>query len=442
MVHYAHFQLAVGFLVPAVLLLGWRLVRRRTLGAGLALGTTLAVLTMSSGYYGLMTLVAVTIVLSGWLLVDPSRRTLLAPVALAVGVGAFLVAPVARQYADLTADPHFRREVVAQFAAHPGDFLALSADHYLLADVPPFRSFTAEESRTIENRLFPGVVAIAAGVAGALWVLSRRGSPDAEEERRYLVLMAVAGIVLLVLAFGDGLEIAGRHVPLPFGLLHDHVPGFSGIRAPARLVAYPLLVLAVFAGLGVSAAAERVRSDATRVALIVGLAAFVVAESALSIRFTPAPDDRRATAVNEELARRGGGPVLELPAGDPNDWRYALVEAPRQLLAAADWRPRVGGYSGFTPPLHSERVSALDTFPSGESLAVLDELGVHTIVLRLALPGPLPGALQRALDRDGVARYSERTARELLDAMPDERVADIDRVGAAYIVELTPPAPR
>lgn len=442
MVHYAHFQLAVGFLVPAVLLLVWRLVRRRTLGAGLALGATLALLTMSSGYYGLMTIVAVTIVLGGFMLMDASRRELIAPVALAIGVGALLVAPVARQYVDLTDDPHFRREVVAQFAAHPGDFLAVSTDHYLLADVPPFRSFTAEASRTIENRLFPGVVAVAAGVVGALWVLSRRGSPDAKEERRFLALMAVAGIALLVLAFGNELEVAGRRVPLPFGLLHDHVPGFSGIRAPARLVAYPLLVLAVFAGLGVSAVAERVRSHGARVALIVGLAAFVVAESALSIRFTPAPDDPRATAVNEELARRSDDPVLELPAGDPSNWRYALVEAPRQLLATTDWRPRVGGYSGFMPPLYPEQVSVLDTFPSGESLAVLDDLGVRTVVLRLALPGSLPGDLQRALDRDGVARYSERTARRLLDAIPDERVAEIDRVGAAYVVELTPPVPR
>jgi hypothetical protein len=188
--------------------------------------------------------------------------------------------------------------------------------------------------------------------------------------------------------------------------------------------------------------AERVSSGAVRVALVAGLAAFVVAESALSIRFTPAPDDPRATAVNEELARRGDGPVLELPAGDPSGWRYALVEAPRQLLATADWRPRVGGYSGFTPPRYSEQVSALETFPSDESLGLLDDLGVRTVVLRLALPGHLPGNLQRALARDGVARYSERTARELLDAMPDERVAGVDRVGAAYIVELTPPVPR
>jgi hypothetical protein len=87
-------------------------------------------------------------------------------------------------------------------------------------------------------------------------------------------------------------------------------------------------------------------------------------------------------------------------------------------------------------------VSALETFPSDKSLGLLDDLGVRTVVLRLALPGHLPGNLQRALARDGVARYSERTARELLDAMPDERVAGVDRVGAAYIVELTPPVPR
>src|SRR5262249_50662967 len=64
----------------------------------------------------------------------------------------------------------------------------------------------------------------------------------------------IAAIAAALLALGPRIQSAGRLLGAgPYALLYDWVPGFDGIRVPARYFMIVALFLAVLAGLGAAA---------------------------------------------------------------------------------------------------------------------------------------------------------------------------------------------
>jgi hypothetical protein len=435
---YGHFQLTFGFMVPVVLLCVLRLFERPTALRATVLGAVLAALILSTSYHGVSTLIVLAIVVPGlvlWWRPERLRATLLG-LAIAAAVTAVLVAPVAARYASLERDPHFRRDPAPALAAHPSDFLRVSPDNHVLTEIEPLADLSLEAA-SVENRLFPGAVAAVLGVIGAV-VLVRQLPRRLEQHplpARALVLLIGAALVMLVLAFGDEVQIGDHSVWMPYAALRD-LPGFAGIRATARFVAFPMLAVALLAGVGLDRVVREWSSRARLTAAIV-MAALVVAETATAITFLRVPDRAGARAVNEELDGRPAGTVLELPMTSPADgavWPY--VEMPRQWLARIDGQRRVGGYSGFDPPGFEHQVDVLDTFPSRPALELLDELDVRYVVLRTAVPDP-EGFESTMTDFDGVGRYSEEHARALLASLPREGIRSVERYGDAWLVELS-----
>ena len=258
--HYGHFQLAMGFLVPLVLLVLVRFFEAPSLARGALLGLTTGLLALSTSYYGLMVFVALAVLVPGmviWTWRRADRSRILTGLALAAVVGAVIVVPVAWQYRDLQQDPHFRRDPDPSGYAQLSDFLRVTPDNYLLADLPPFESRSRPESATIERRLYPGIPAVVLGLVGFVYVIRKRRTLLAERgvATRLLILLVPTALLLLVLAFGDALHVHGVKLWMPYSLLHD-APGFSGIRATARFVAFPLLVLALFAAVGLGLVAR------------------------------------------------------------------------------------------------------------------------------------------------------------------------------------------
>ena len=83
--------------------------------------------------------------------------------------------------------------------------------------------------------------------------------------------------------------------------------------ATARFVAFPLLVLALFAAVGLGALLGRVRPRWARLAIVGAVVVLVGAESMMGIFFAEAPSDAASRAVNRALVPRDPAPVLELP---------------------------------------------------------------------------------------------------------------------------------
>jgi hypothetical protein len=171
-----------------------------------------------------------------------------------------------------------------------------------------------------------------------------------------------------------------------YGVLYNHVPGFNGVRVPARYAMIAGLFLAVLAGYGAKALVAR-RGSLAPVGV---LAVLILAEGAaapMEVNRTwnqneavpPAqvfPADR-APAVYQRLKSLPPGTVVtEFPFGDLA-WEIRYV-----YYAAAHLKPITNGYSGQFPPGYKARVARLQQ-PSRDPAAAwqaLKETGTTHVV--------------------------------------------------------------
>jgi hypothetical protein len=128
---------------------------------------------------------------------------------------------------------------------------------------------------------------------------------------------------------------------------------------------------------------------------------------------------------------------VELPVADISDPRSPSIEAPRMVLSAVDWHPRVNGYSGFFPDGYGDVASQLNSLVNGgpaspDAVAVLRRLRIRYIVVRTA---PLTSQ-QPNLDRPGLGFYDPATAMGVAAALPRELVKGSRAIGDAFLIEL------
>ena len=415
--HVAQVQLLTLGTFPVVFLLWFRALERRRWQTGVACGVAVAVTALASLYYG----VALAPCLVGMAVVQlvagrrwRDRRTL-ATVGVAAVTAVVLTVPGLVVYLELDDRQDLARAVDPALELQPDDLFTPPPGNVV------YRGWADRGLRQVaanEHALFPGFAVLVLGAVGAAAVLRH-------ERRSELLALLAAAVVAVVLAFGA--EAGG--VRLPFALLHDHVPGFDGIRATARLVAPAVLVLAVLAGVGLDAALRRVPS---RRVVLAGAAAtaVVVIEVWSPVYWVPVDRDDDTLAVYRELDDRDGAPVVELPMGDPRvaagtgTPTWSLAEPSRMVRSLTDRNPRVNGYSGHLPERYLERVDRLNAFPSPDSLALLDELDVRYVVVHTG-----PAA-------DGQPQYDDGEAEALVDALPAGWSAE--RHGRSWLLEAPP----
>lgn len=238
----------------------------------------------------------------------------------------------------------------------------------------------------------------------------------------------VAGLVAaLWLSLGPSPQALGRPLDLvaPYGALYEYVPGFDGVRAPARFAMVVAFMLAVLGGYGAAALARwkwgRVMVGAMAAAfLFEGTAVPFLVNGLTPPRGFNAPAARiyrpaRAPAIYAEVARQAAGGVLaELPLGHPDfDLRamyYSIVH----------WRPILNGYSGFYPPHYGKLAFELGEVPRHPevSLRALAAAGAtHVVVHESAYLGSEGAETSAALRTLGATElYREGT--DVLLALP------------------------
>lgn len=229
----------------------------------------------------------------------------------------------------------------------------------------------------------------ALAAAALVWLSPQVRARTAHAWRRPEAIFLIVLIGAWWLSLGPSPRVLGRPLELwsPYRLLYDWVPGFDGMRAPARFAMIAALALAVLGGLALSRLGGRAGAVTAG-----ALAAFFLVEThvtpiprnaSLPVRGFATPEARvyrpaRAPAVYHEVARTAADAVvLEMPFGE-QDYDVRAV-----YYSTAHWRRLVNGYSGFFP-LHYSRLSAiLAGATRGDDVAwpVLTELGVtHLIV--------------------------------------------------------------
>jgi hypothetical protein len=364
--HISHLQVLASGWMPIALWGLHQYFTRRSFLALAVFAAAFSVQALSNGYFLYFLAIAVLIVVAHEIVlrrpVDADRMRLMAGLAAALAIVLVFVGVVALAYLAVRHQYGFRRPY--------DDWTMFSADLRSYVSVPPtvrVWSRWLAGDRAPERQLFPGLIALMLGAA-ALWP-GRARQPMA-------LLYAAIGAVALVLSLGPE-PSAWSHRLLPSGpylWLTRVVPGFDGLRVPARLSVLVFLSLGVLGAIGAARLLARM-SRPVQCAFVSVMAVGIFVEGwAAPIALAPfdahgRPGDR---AAYRWLAQRQPGAVLELPI---HDWAIAPTLT-YQYATLSHGHPIVNGYSGYG--------SALQTFlgGAGSPLADRDQLDEALTMLR------------------------------------------------------------
>src|SRR5688572_8658939 len=210
----------------------------------------------------------------------------------------------------------------------------------------------------------------AAVCAGVLLIVSDTSRQRARAFMREPVFFLAALVAAVWLSLGPMPQVLGRPVEIvaPYGFLYEHVPGFDGVRVPARLAMVGTLMLAVLGGFGAAVIARRRAAPALLAALSLAFLAeslvvpFIV-NGVTGTRGFNVPEARvyrpaRAPNIYKVFAREAPGAVLaELPLGESDFDLRAM------FYSIVHWRPVLNGYSGFYPPHYGRLALAVSDVP-------------------------------------------------------------------------------
>lgn len=243
-----------------------------------------------------------------------------------------------------------------------------------------------------EMTLLPGFALYGLAVAGlvfSIWTVRQR-------------LLLLAGVLVTgVLAMGTQF-FDGRFTYVP---LFEHLPGWSGLRTPGRLMLWTTLLLGLLAAGAVSAFAVRAQEFAARrippwpgpwLRLATLLPLVLVLVEGLNV--TPHP----VVPLQPAAMRAEAGPILVLPSNQFTD-QHAM------LWSTSRFQPLVNGGSGFTPRQLTEVREATANFPDRASVDYLRSLGVKTVVvLRDRIAGtPLEASVYQPIEGLDIQREED-----------------------------------
>jgi hypothetical protein len=202
----------------------------------------------------------------------------------------------------------------------------------------------------------------------------------------------LALFIAVWLSLGVSPQTLGRPLNLTgiYAALYEYVPGFDGLRVPARFAMVAVLMLAVLGGYGAAAFSRWRWATPTFAVLTIAL----LTESMVrpfpingigTLRDYATPEPRiyrpaRAPAVYQRLAREPDVVLAELPMGQPDyDIRamfYSVVHHGKLL----------NGYSGFFPQHYGLLALALSDVPGHAATAwdALRDAGASHVIVHEA----------------------------------------------------------
>jgi hypothetical protein len=220
--------------------------------------------------------------------------------------------------------------------------------------------------RDTDPFLIAAVVLPASAALVPAWRRALRASPGS-----IVGFAAVSAIAAALLALGPRIFSAGRLLGTgPYMWLYAYVPGFDGVRVPARFLMVAAFFLALLAGIGAAQILARSRR-AGAVAVLAGtvgiLAESWVAPMPMNVRLAPFGFNLtpRRLDMGEDISplyrlirdEPGKVALIEFPYGEP---AYEILAT---FYAGYHRRPLVNGYSGFFPEGYLRRRNFLAGIP-------------------------------------------------------------------------------
>jgi len=272
--------------------------------------------------------------------------------------------------------------ITRRYSASPTDFILPSTDHFLVGKLVG-DYFNRE--MWVEGTLYIGVVTLALTVFALL-----KNSDKLDKPLQRFLLWGIG--ISVVLAMGTDLhwlgepveialppflvDLAGRTdlpIPLPGYFLFKYFPFYAKLRSLMRFGIFALLFFGVLAGFG---AAKILAGQKTKLKpWIVSLLTLLV-----FLDFYPGPfpeqAEIKARPVDYYLAEQTDqGALVQLPfekAEDQENTYYTLIHG----------KPYIGGFFNAFPPPQYVRISpVLVTFPSEESIDLLNQFDVVFVLV-------------------------------------------------------------
>jgi hypothetical protein len=252
---------------------------------------------------------------------------------------------------------------------------------------------------------------------GALIALSDRPRQQAARLLRSPVMLSLFAVVLAIwLSLGPTPGAGAEHISGfgLYGVLHDFVPGYNGLRVPARFAMLAGLFLAILAGYGMKQMNPRES--------VVRMVSFLILLESLAVpieinrtwrQYETAPPARvfprsRAPEIYRRIAALPAGSVItEFPFGD-GAWEIRYT-----FYAAAHWKPITNGYSGAFPPSYRQRMAYLQRVtlnPEASWQALRNTGTTHVAVHRRAFAKTADADAVEAWLKSHGAREIERFA--------------------------------
>jgi hypothetical protein len=335
--------------------------RQRWLGV-LAAGFLLSGL--SNGYYFYFFLLPILVLVAAEL-VSPRlpRRRIATDLALTGAAAALVVAPVALAYFHVRTESGFARSTgeLENFGARLIDYLHVTPGAWSWAGLLKIGP--------VERNLFPGSTLILFAALGVIACRSRA--------------VAAYAVMLLVAVW---LSMGAHGGPL-YAWLFGVIPGFNGLRVPARLASVAVMALAVLAGAGLAWLLARLPARRRAVVMVL-VAAVIVLEGQHGVGVVAVPSAAGAKnwdrVAYDWLAASPPGALLELDISARDEFRPETSTL-YQLEAIRHHHPMVNGYSGWGSGLQDllgDPVSPLrEPEHVGDVLKGLRAIGVRYVML-------------------------------------------------------------
>jgi hypothetical protein len=378
---------------------------------------------LSNGYYLFFFSLAVSVVVLVELVCPRlPRRRLLGELAAALVLVGVLLCPFAWTYLRVQRQNAFARgaDDLFHYAARLVDYVSVPPDGWTWGGL-----LRAGEP---ERQLYPGLFALGCAVVGLATGFSSPAAAVRQENRptwtRSIVTYALVGLTALSVSLGPG---AWR----PYGLLLRIVPGFSGMRVPARAGIIVHLALIV---LGAAGAARLLGRLPRRVALItaVTLGAIILVEGHAAPSVDPFPpiERRLDRAAYEWLRDSPPGAAIELRITQQNDFHpFTLFY---QFNTRIHHHRIVNGYSGWP--------SVLQEFLGGPAAPFDDPAAIPDVLHALRAIG-----VRYLLLHEWTYTDPEQPARiaAAIRAAPDQTIEErrFDRTVVWRLADIAPRPP-
>ena len=225
--------------------------------------------------------------------------------------------------------------------------------------------------------------------------------------RRARLVLAALAMAAIALSFGPVMQFDTVHVPGPYRLLLDYVPGFAGLRVAQRFEVIAMALVSLLGGLGAAWLGRH------RVGLVVAIgltlmavqpartSPFVMDRVIGTIGPPPPPPYLRPSAATPPIytlakSLPADAVLIELPFGDIGyDIRYTY-------FTLAHGHRIVNGYSGIFTPLYLQRAGVLaQPFANPELSWVALQAATHVIVHTAGFAGDAGTQLRAALRARG-----------------------------------------